>query len=557
MDAFILVILQFSQTRSKFTGFGSAIVPAFSHSPKLIVDVSYATFPESGFFGIQGGAWLYGGSIMPSEVSSADSITLNLSGITFYAGPVIGRPVFYISPTVGLGLLKANPGASPGGMVGLKVSMFTRHSIALIDFFAGYTIAYGKRYDGSLQYVKDTSFVSPVVSIALNPFFFTPTSPLREWSDEELEKYYHGTDLPVFEESSDFSVSVNLDRYLPASSYDLSFEFAYARYSRYYRIGNEIAFGFRRVYLSDADTVKYLPSLLFVKIRPFWGNRVFNVGPYFSLGATSDGKKVAGGTYSFGLDIGLDIFHINAGMSKVFVGDFYNPYDVLLGKVDAPYELKNYPLHDSRLVPVISGGFKFTYEDGRVKSGLFMRDLPSSYAMFTLDAGSYFNNIRELKITLLDFFAIRNLFNKPFGVAAGFEAATVNFPIGDSVEIRVREPGLSFKAGLDVAGRGGSIILYGLAGTTFDDTKLVYGAGLRLGFITYRKLLGVSFYSVALDFRFLNTLVLNGSSYSRSNVLGLKFGISYHIPIARYFGKKEEEMMKPITPDFLRRLERH
>ena len=543
MSIFALTLLPYLPLKSKFIGFGVVGIPSYIRDPKLILNFSYAALPEEGLFGIQVGSWLYGGSWVTSSISDRDTLTLNLSGLTIYAGPTIGKPKFYVSPVVGLGIFRANRGAPAGGLVGLKFSMLTRYNLSLIDFFAGYTVVYGKRYDTTHVYIGDTFFLSPVVTFSINPLYFTPTYPFVELPETEREKYIHGIYVPLLDETNNFAMAFSVERY--PRLYALDFQFSYGRYSLVGRKGAELTVGLRKLYFPPEDTLRYLPSVAYMRVRPFWGNDMYNVGPYFSIGIASDGKRVAGGTYSFGMDFGFDIFHLELGMSKVFVGNFYDPYDVLLGKVDAPDELKNFPLHGAKLVPKVSGGFRFVYQDGRIKSRFFMLKSPPSYAIFTLSLGSYLN--KQLKLTLLDFFAIRNIRSKPFGVAVGFETATISLAMGDSA-VKVREPSASLKLGLDVAGENGSLILYGIAGSNFDGNKPIYGAGLRIGLATYEQLFGISFYNFSMDIRYLNTWVWNDDRYLREYVLGFKFGISYHIPIVKYLQRREREMMKPVSP---------
>jgi len=551
MEALIMILLQFPGAKSKFIGFGAAASEIGLNSPKLITEASYSLFQENGFFGIQGGLWINSGNLLPSDPSLSDTLTYNLPLLTAFIGPTLGRPAFYISPVVGIGLIRTNSGAPPGGLVGLKVSLLTRNNMALLTAFAGYSLYYGRRYDQNLEYVADTTLKSMVFSVAVNPLYFTPTFPFKEWTDEEKEKYYHGADLAIFDEFNAYGVSFNLSRYfVDGALYDPSIEFSYIRYNGYSGRGNEFALGLNRPYFDPDGPHGVLPSLIYLKVRPYWGNRLMDVGPYFSIGLTTDGKSFAGGTYDAGIDIRFDIIHLDAGVSKVFVGDFYNPYDVLAGKVDEPSTFDEYPLYSSRLVPRVSAGFKFVYDRGYNRSAFFMSNSSSSYALVTLNMGAYMGRMKELKITPIDIFAIRNFGSKPFGLALGMELGNIDVTIGDSV-VRISEPGMSFKGGLDLAGNMGTVILYGLGGFILDKGELAYGGGLKVGILKYGSLVGVSFYSLSLDFRYLNTLVSDGSSYHRDNVFGIKLGISYHIPIRRYLDKVEARIMGPVNPDYI------
>jgi len=551
MGVVILTLLQFSGVKSKFLGFGAAASDIGINSPKLITEFSYSIFQENGFFGLQGGLWLYSGSLIPSEVSLSDTLTYNLSTLTAFVGPTIGRPAFYVSPILGVGLIRTNPGSPPGGMVGLKVSLLTRNNMALITAFAGYSLYYGRRYDQNLNYLYDTTLISPVFSVAINPLYFTPTFPFKEWTPEEMEKYYHGADLAVFDEFNAYGVSFNLAKpMVDGALYNPNIEFSYIRYNGYSKRGNEFAFGINRVYFDPNGPNGVLPSLIYFKVRPYWGNRLLDIGPYLSVGITSDGNSFAGGTYDAGIDFRFDILHLDVGVSKVFVGDFPNPYDVLSGKVDAPSRFAEYPLYSSKLVPRVSAGLKFVYDRGSNRSVFFMSNSPSSYALITLNIGSYTRQMKELKITPIDIFAIRNFGSKPVGLALGMEVGNIDLPIGDTI-VYVSEPGISFKAGFDVAGNMGSVILYGIGGFILDRGEMAYGGGMKLGLLKYGTLMGVSFYSLSFDFRYLNTYVFDGAAYSRDNVFGIKLGISYHIPIRKYLDKVEARMMGPITPEFI------
>ena len=550
MGVVLFTLLQFSGAKSKFFGYGFAASDIGLNSPKLMTELSYSIFQESGFFGLQGGLWLYSGSLIPSEVGLQDTLTYNFSGLTAFVGPTIGRPVFYVSPVIGLGLVRPNPGSPAGGMVGFKVSLLTRNNMALLTAFAGYSLYYGRRYDRNLNYVYDTTLISPIFYVAINPLYLTPTFPFKEWTQEEMEKYYHGADLAVFDEFNAYGISFNVAKpMVDGALYNPGVELSYIRYNGYSGRGNEFAVGINRVYFDPNGPNGVLPSLIYFKVRPYWGNRLLDIGPYLSVGITSDGNSFAGGTYDAGIDFRFDIVHVDVGVSKVFVGDFPNPYDVITGKVNLPGRFADYPLYSSRLVPRVSAGLKFVYDRGVNRSTFFMSNSPSSYALITFNVGAYTSRIKELKITPVDIFAIRNFGSRPVGIALGMEVGNIDFPIGDSV-VYISEPGISFKAGLDVAGNMGSVILYGIGGYILDRGEMAYGGGMKLGLLKYGSLIGVSFYSLSLDFRYLNTYLYDGAGYYRDNVFGIKVGISYHIPLRRYLDKVEARMMMPITPDF-------
>ncbi len=550
MGIVLLTLLQFSGAKSKFFGYGAAVSDIGLHSPKLMMELSYSIFQENGYFGLQGGLWLYNGSLIPSEVGLRDTLTYNFSGLMAFVGPTMGRPAFYVSPTIGLGLIRPNPASSVGGMVGLKMSLLTRNNMALLTAFAGYSLHYGRRYDSNLNYVYDTTLISPVFYIAVNPLYFTPTFPFKEWTEEEMEKYYHGADLAVFDEFNAYGISFSLGKPLVEGAlYSPSLEVSYIRYNGYSQRGNEFSVGINRPYFDPAGPTGVLPSLIYFRVRPYWGNRLLDIGPYLSAGITSDGNSFAGGTYSAGLDFRFDILHLDVGVSKVFVGDFPNPYDVITGKVSLPSRFADYPLYSSRLVPHVSAGLKFVYDRGANRSAFFMSNSPSSYALITFNIGAYTGRIRELKITPVDIFAIRNFGSRPVGLALGMEVGNIDLPVGDSV-VYISEPGISFKGGVDVAGSAGSVILYGIGGFILDRGEMAYGGGLKLGLLKYGTIMGVSFYSLSMDFRFLNTYLYDGAAYYRDNVFGIKLGISYHIPLRRYLDKVEARMMMPITPDY-------